>query len=93
LTRAHRAGSCKSDFSALACVCGGQVFKAARPEELHGAVREAFACDGPVISDTVVPANELPNMPHLDLNVVGHFRSLVTGPSVATISPNTMRRT
>ncbi|HEX4078830.1 MAG TPA: thiamine pyrophosphate-binding protein [Rhizomicrobium sp.] len=60
------------DFPAFARACGGQGFKVTMPEELHAAVREAFACDGPAIIDAVVPANELPNMPHLDLNVVGH---------------------
>ncbi len=60
------------DFAAFARACGGSGFKAARPEELHAAVREAFACNGPAIVDAVVAADELPNLPHLDLDVVGH---------------------
>ena len=34
---------------------------------------EAFAIDGPAIVDAVVVANELPNLPHLDLDMVEHF--------------------
>jgi len=41
--------------------------------ELKAAVAEAFAIDGPAIVDAVVVANELPNLPHLDLDMIGHF--------------------
>ena len=34
---------------------------------------EAFAIDGPAIVDAVVVSNELPNLPHLDLDMIGHF--------------------
>jgi thiamine pyrophosphate-dependent acetolactate synthase large subunit-like protein len=60
------------DFAAFARACGGQGFKASRPGELKSAIREAFAYDGPAIVDAVVPADELPNVPHLTLDQVGH---------------------
>jgi thiamine pyrophosphate-dependent acetolactate synthase large subunit-like protein len=61
------------DFVALARACGGHGFKATKPSELRTAIREAFAVDGPAIVDAVVVADELPNLPHLDLNMIGHF--------------------
>jgi pyruvate dehydrogenase (quinone) len=60
------------DYSAFARACGGKGFKASKPEELHGAIREAFACDGPAIVDAVVAADELPNLPHLELAKIGN---------------------
>jgi pyruvate dehydrogenase (quinone) len=61
------------DFAAFARACGGQGFKATKPGELKAAISEALAADGPAIVDAVVVANELPNMPHLDLDIMGHF--------------------
>jgi pyruvate dehydrogenase (quinone) len=60
------------DFAAFARACGGQGFKASRPGELKSAISEAFAYEGPAIVDAVVPADELPNVPHLTLDQVGH---------------------
>jgi pyruvate dehydrogenase (quinone) len=59
------------DFAALARACGGHGFSARKPGELKGAVAEALAADGPAIVDAVVPADELPNVPHLELETVG----------------------
>jgi thiamine pyrophosphate-dependent acetolactate synthase large subunit-like protein len=61
------------DFAALACACGGHGFTARKPGELKPALTEAFAIDGPAIVDAVVVSNELPNLPHLDLDMIGHF--------------------
>ena len=44
-----------------------------KPGELETAISEAFAVDGPAIVDGVVAADEMPNLPHLDLETVGHF--------------------
>jgi thiamine pyrophosphate-dependent acetolactate synthase large subunit-like protein len=60
------------DFASLARACGGHGFTARKPTELKAALSEAFAIDGPVIIDAVVVSNELPNLPHLDLDMVGH---------------------
>jgi pyruvate dehydrogenase (quinone) len=61
------------DFSAFARACGGHGFKAAKPGELKEAIGNALAADGPAIVDAVVVPDELPNMPHLDLEIVGKF--------------------
>jgi pyruvate dehydrogenase (quinone) len=36
-------------------------------------ISEAHAIDGPAIIDEVVVANELPNIPHLELEVAGQY--------------------
>jgi pyruvate dehydrogenase (quinone) len=61
------------DFAALARACGGHGFRATKPGELHAEINEAFKVDGPAIVDCVVAADEMPNLPHIDLETVGHF--------------------
>src|SRR6516164_1843267 len=61
------------DFAALARACGGHGFKARHPDELNGAIAEAFAVDGPAIVDCVVAADELPNIPHIELDLAAHY--------------------
>jgi pyruvate dehydrogenase (quinone) len=61
------------DFAAFARACGGHGFAAKKPGELKSAISEAFAVDGPVIVDAVVAADEIPNLPHVDLETVGNF--------------------
>jgi pyruvate dehydrogenase (quinone) len=61
------------DFSAFARACGGHGFKAAKPGELKDAISEALAADGPAIVDAVVVANELPNIPHLELEMAKNY--------------------
>lgn len=61
------------DFVALAHACGGQGFKAAKPDELVATIKAGLAADGPAIIDCVVVANEMPNFPHLDLDKAGHY--------------------
>ena len=58
---------------ALARACGGHGFRASKPGELHAEINEALSVDGPAIVDCVVPADELPNFPHLDLDKIGNF--------------------
>ncbi len=60
------------DFVMLARACGGQGFRAAKPCEQKAAIREAFATDGPAIIDAVVAPNELPNLPHLDFELIAN---------------------
>jgi pyruvate dehydrogenase (quinone) len=59
------------DFAAFARACGGHGFMARKPDELKKAISDALAVDGPAIVDAVVVANELPNVPHLDLELLG----------------------
>jgi thiamine pyrophosphate-dependent acetolactate synthase large subunit-like protein len=61
------------DFAALARACGGHGFTAKEPQELRKVISEAFAVDGPAIIDAVVNPDELPNLPHLELDVLGQF--------------------
>ncbi|MEA2833850.1 MAG: hypothetical protein QOG66_2052 [Methylobacteriaceae bacterium] len=61
------------DFAGLARACGGHGFRARQPDELKAAITEALTVDGPAIVDAVVVADEMPNMPHVELEQVGHF--------------------
>src|SRR5439155_4162732 len=61
------------DFATLASACGGHGFKAAKPSDLKDAISEALMVDGPTIVDCVVAADELPNLPHINLEMVGHY--------------------
>jgi pyruvate dehydrogenase (quinone) len=61
------------DFAAFARACGGHGFAARKPGELKAAISEAFAVDGPAIVDAVVAADEIPNLPHVNLDTLGHF--------------------
>jgi pyruvate dehydrogenase (quinone) len=40
---------------------------------LRDAIDKALKANGPAIVDCVVAADELPNMPHLDLEKIGNF--------------------
>lgn len=61
------------DFAALARACGGQGFTAKLPGDLEGAIHSALNADGPVIVDAVVAADEVPNVPHLEAELLGNF--------------------
>jgi hypothetical protein len=37
------------------------------------ALAEAFTIEGPAIVDAMVVAEEMPNLPHVDLEQLGHF--------------------
>ncbi|HTV37646.1 MAG TPA: thiamine pyrophosphate-dependent enzyme [Xanthobacteraceae bacterium] len=61
------------DYAALARACGAVGFKAEKPGELREAIDKAFKAKGPAIVDCVVPADELPNLPHVDLERAENF--------------------
>jgi thiamine pyrophosphate-dependent acetolactate synthase large subunit-like protein len=61
------------DFAALARACSGHGFMARKPNDLMAAIAEALAVDGPAIVDAIVAADEMPNMPHVELDQVGHY--------------------
>ena len=61
------------DFAALARACGGHGFTARKPNDLMAAIAEALAVDGPAIVDAVVASDEMPNMPHVELEQAGHY--------------------
>lgn len=58
------------DFVALAHACGAKGFSAKQPNELKEAISAAFTADGPAIVDATVVANELPNVPHLNFQMI-----------------------
>lgn len=58
------------DFAALARACGGYGFTVKKPDELKAAISAALATDGPTIVDVTIAANELPNVPHLELKTI-----------------------
>jgi pyruvate dehydrogenase (quinone) len=61
------------DYVALARACGAVGFKAEKPGELREAVDQALKADGPAIVGCVVPADELPNVPHIDVEKMENF--------------------
>ena len=61
------------DFAAFAHACGAHGFRVTKPGELHAELNEAFRIDGPAIVDVVVAADEMPNLPHVSLETVGHY--------------------
>jgi pyruvate dehydrogenase (quinone) len=61
------------DFAAFARACGAHGFSVKQPAELPAALAEAFACEGPAIVDCVVVPDEMPNMPHVELEQVGNY--------------------
>ena len=61
------------DFAALARACGGHGFTARRPNDLMAAIAEALAIEGPAIVDAVVASDEMPNIPHVELEQAGHY--------------------
>jgi pyruvate dehydrogenase (quinone) len=61
------------DFAALARACGGHGFTVKQPGLLTAELNEAFAIDGPTIIDCVVPADEMPNVPHVELDQIGNY--------------------
>jgi thiamine pyrophosphate-dependent acetolactate synthase large subunit-like protein len=60
------------DYAVLARACGGEGFTAKRPDVLSTALSKAFAVDGPAIVNAVVSADEMPNVPHVELGTVRH---------------------
>ena len=74
------------DFVALARACGGVGFKARKARRIATAIDQALKADGPAIVDCVVPADELPNAPHLELETVGHFAKAKIKEAVLTVT-------
>jgi pyruvate dehydrogenase (quinone) len=56
----------------FARACGSVGFKAEKPGELRAAIEQAFKAEGPAIVDSVVPADELPNVPHIELGTIAN---------------------
>ena len=63
------------DYAMLAKACGGRGFTAEKPSELKAAISEALAFDGPAIIDAKINPNEVPNLPHLSLELIKNVAS------------------
>jgi pyruvate dehydrogenase (quinone) len=61
------------DYVALARACGGVGFKAKKPGELRDAIDKALKADGPGHCRLRGSADELPNVPHIELEELGNF--------------------
>jgi pyruvate dehydrogenase (quinone) len=61
------------DYVGLARACGGVGFRAEKPGELREAIDQTLKAEGPAIVDCVVPADELPNVPHIELEKIENF--------------------
>jgi pyruvate dehydrogenase (quinone) len=61
------------DFAALARACGGHGFTAKQPDDLKTSLTKAFAVNGPAIVDAFVAADEMPNLPHVEPNMIGNY--------------------
>ena len=61
------------DFAAIARACGAHGFTAKQPGVLAPVMHEAFAVDGPAIVDGVVAADEMPNLPHVDIDQAAKY--------------------
>jgi hypothetical protein len=61
------------DYAALARACGGAGFHAEKPGEFRDAIDQALKADGPAIVDCVISADELPNVPHIELEKIGNY--------------------
>src|SRR5262249_25288335 len=62
-----------TDFAALARACGGHGFRASQPREPDAEINEALKNDGPAIVDAVVPGDEIPNLPHIEMETLKHY--------------------
>ena len=74
------------DYAALARACGAQGFRVHNPALLEATLIEAFACPGPAIVDCVVLADEMPNLPHVELDQVGRYAVARIKEAVAAVT-------
>jgi pyruvate dehydrogenase (quinone) len=74
------------DFAGLARACNGYGFRATKPDELEAAISEALAAKGPAIVDAVVVPNELPNLPHIDLETMGRYAAAKVREAVIAVT-------
>jgi pyruvate dehydrogenase (quinone) len=61
------------DFALFAEACGGQGFTITNPQDLRPSLAKALATPGPVVVDIKVDPNELPSMPHINIDQVWKF--------------------
>jgi pyruvate dehydrogenase (quinone) len=54
----------------LARACGGHGFRATKPGELDAEINQALKLNGPTIVDTVVAADRIPSLPHIEMEAL-----------------------
>ena len=73
LVRATEGGPLEHLTNRWTFTAGAHGFQATHPDELRGAIAEAFAVDGPAIVDCIVATDEMPNVPHIDLGLAKNY--------------------
>ncbi|HEY4294614.1 thiamine pyrophosphate-dependent enzyme [Luteibacter sp.] len=74
------------DYAALARACGAQGFTVSDPALLEAILIEAFACPGPAIVACSVAPDEMPNLPHVELEQVGSYAIAKIKEAIAAVS-------
>lgn len=74
------------DYAALARACGAQGFTVRDPALLGAIMAEAFACPGPAIVACHVVRDEMPNLPHLELEQVGGYAIAKVKEAIAAVA-------
>jgi pyruvate dehydrogenase (quinone) len=74
------------DYAALARACGAQGFTVSDPALLEAILIEAFACPGPAIVGCNVAADEMPNLPHIELEQVGGYAFAKIKEAIAAVT-------
>ena len=74
------------DYAALARACGAQGFTVRDPALLGAILAEAFACPGPAIVACHVVRDEMPNLPHLELEQVGGYAIAKVKEAIAAVA-------
>jgi thiamine pyrophosphate-dependent acetolactate synthase large subunit-like protein len=74
------------DYAALARACGAQGFTVRDPALLRSTLAEAFACPGPAIVACSVVPDEMPNLPHIELEQVGGYAIAKVKEAIAAVT-------
>ncbi|MER9432968.1 thiamine pyrophosphate-binding protein [Mesorhizobium sp. M0408] len=73
------------DYAALGRACGAQGFTVRDPALLESTLIEAFACPGPAIVACGVVPDEMPNLPHVELEQVGGYAVAKVKEAIAAV--------
>jgi thiamine pyrophosphate-dependent acetolactate synthase large subunit-like protein len=74
------------DYAALGRACGAHGFVVRDPALLQATLAEAFACPGPAIVGCVVAPDEMPNLPHIELQQVGDYAIAKIKEAIAAVT-------
>jgi thiamine pyrophosphate-dependent acetolactate synthase large subunit-like protein len=74
------------DYAALGRACGAQGFTVRDPALLESTLIEAFACPGPAIVACGVVPDEMPNLPHVELEQVAGYALAKVKEAIAAVT-------